>query len=73
MMIKYAANDVFYLLKVYELMKNNLDCKKYDNLTYDAIYLECQRYLHYPKINLVVKNYNKQLIPVGSEIEGLLK
>ena len=72
-MVKYAANDVFYLNKVYIMFEKNLRQNRYKNLTYSEIFDACQNLLIYPRLNLKIKNYNKHLIPVKSEVDGLLK
>lgn len=72
-MIKYAANDVFFLYKVYNILHKNLDQNIYNGLTYDEVFYKCQNILLYPKLNLTIKNYNKHIVPAKTQIDGLLK
>lgn len=74
-MKEYAANDVIYLPKLYNLMKKNIkDLPEAEGtITYQGILDECQKTLKYPKLNLNIKNFNKYNIPKGKEIDGMLK
>jgi hypothetical protein len=72
-MLEYTANDVIYLPKIYEIIKNVCDEGLYPTLTINKIKKESSKYLDYLEINLSIKNFNKINIQKDKEIEGLLK
>jgi ribonuclease D len=69
----YAANDVIHLVNLYNLFKENCEKKLFNELTFDRILQECERYLKYTKINLNIKNFNKVSIEKDKKVEGFLK
>ena len=72
-MIAYAANDVLYLPKLYNIFSKNCEENKNSNLSIRSISSLCEKYLDYCNINLSIKNYNKVSIEAGKIVEGLLK
>ena len=67
-MLEYAANDVIYLPKIYNAIKETC-CGD----AIDRIIEECNKYLCYSKINLGIKNFNKFNLEADTEIKGLVK
>jgi ribonuclease D len=69
-MIKYAANDVIYLPKIYNLMQNLI--KETKTLTLNEVLDSCKLYLKYPDINLILTPKTRDL-EENSQIQGLIK
>ena len=72
----YAGCDVIYLPKIYHLFckkceEDSLNNKK--NIKIENIFKKCQNYLKYVNINKNIKNYNKMNLPIGTQLEGLIK
>lgn len=68
-MIEYAANDVKYLPQLYEIF---IEKFKEKEKMIDDVFKECQKYLIYPKLNLNVKNFNRNTLK-NQTITGLFK
>jgi len=69
-MIKYAANDVIYLPKIYDIMLEIL--KGLKNLSITDVLKACELYLKYPNINESITQKTRDL-PENSQIQGILK
>ena len=69
-MIKYAANDVIFLPKIYYIMIEII--KGLKNLNITDIFKSCDLYLKYPTINEGITQNNRDLSD-NSQIQGLLK
>ena len=69
-MINYAANDVIYLPKVYDLMVEVI--KGFSDLKISDVLSSCEQYLKYPNINEDVTIKTRDLAE-NSQVQGLLK
>ena len=69
----YAGCDVLYLPKIYDLIVQKCENKKFKNITLDSIFKECEKYLEYLKMNKNIKNYNKMNLTKGTKLKGLIK
>jgi hypothetical protein len=72
-MLQYTALDVLYLPKIYKIFSANLNVGVYKTLSMQKIKNECQKYLDYSNINLMIKNFNKISIEKDKIVQGLLK
>ncbi len=72
-MLEYTANDVLYLPKIYEIIKDLCNNGNYSSLSFDHITTESNKYLEYSEINLSIKNFNKLNLQKDKEVEGLIK
>lgn len=69
-MIKYAANDVIYLPKIYKLMINIISGLK--GLSIQHVLESCELYLQYPNLNKDINHKTREL-QENSQIQGLIK
>ena len=69
-MIKYAANDVIFLPKIYYVMTELI--KNINTLTLSDILQTCNTYLNYPNLNKNLTQKTREII-VNTEVEGLIK
>ncbi len=69
-MIEYAANDVIYLPKIYEMMVEQIKENKTQTIT--EVVESCEVYLKYPEINLDI-SYNMREVDESSQVQGLIK
>lgn len=72
-MLQYTAMDVLYLPKIFKIINENVKDGVYKNLNMQIIKKECQKYLDYSYINLMIKNFNKISIEKDKTVQGLLK
>lgn len=72
-MLEYTANDVLFLPKIYEIIKELCNNGSYSSLSFNHITAESNKYLEYSKINLTIKNFNKINLQKDKEVEGLIK
>lgn len=70
MMIKYAANDVIYLPKIYRSMISII--KDLNGVDLQYVMDCCELYLQYPELNNEITQKNRDL-QENSQIQGLIK
>jgi len=69
-MLKYAANDVIFLPKIYYLMLDILKGMK--KLTITDIFNSCESYLLYPTLNNNI-TINSRESQESNQVQGLIK
>ena len=69
-MIKYAANDVIYLPKIYYVMTELI--KNLNIITLTDVLETCNVYLNYPNLNKGLTQKSRDLI-LNTEVQGLIK
>jgi ribonuclease D len=70
-MIKYAANDVIFLPKIYNMMLKMI--KTIKSLTITDVLNSCEAYLKYPDLNIDISIKMRELLESNTQIQGLIK